>query len=186
MDPLHSYKIGFRGLSLGNHQFLFDIDKDFFGCFEQSEISECVVRLDLRLEKETNMLVFDFVFSGWVGLDCNRCLERYRQPVDQTQRLFVKFGDGYAEQSDDVIVIPHGESHFDIAQLVYEFLHLGLPIRRAHPIDEHGNSECNRDMIENMKKHMPGSKGSGEDKSTASSTWDALKSLQFKNEKNQN
>ena len=186
MDPLHSYKIGFRGLSLGNHQFLFDIDKDFFGCFEQSEISECVVRLDLRLEKETNMLVFDFVFSGWVGLDCNRCLERYRQPVDQAQRLFVKFGDNYTEQSEDVVVIPYGDSHFDIAQLVYEFLHLGLPIRRAHPDDEQGNSECNQEMIENMKKHSPGSKGQDDDNTAASSTWDALRSLQFKNDKTQN
>ncbi len=186
MDPLHSYKIGFTGLSLGNHQFQFDIKKEFFDCFEQSEINECAVRLDLGLEKETNMLVFDFAFSGWVELDCNRCLEPYQQQVDGVQRLFVKFGDDYVEQSEDVIVIPYGESHFDIAQLVYEFLHLGLPIRRIHPIDEHGNSDCNQDMIENMKKHLPGSKGPEEDKSAASSTWDALKSLQFKNDKTQN
>ena len=186
MDPLNSYKIGFTGLSLGNHQFQFDIDKNFFDCFEQSEINDCAVHLDLILEKETNMLVFDFVFSGWVILDCDRCLESYRQLVDQTQRLFVKFGEAYVEQSDDVVVMPYSESHFDISQLVYEFLHLGLPIRRAHSIDEHGNSACNRDMIESMKKHSPGSKGPDEDNNKTSSTWDALKSLQFKNEKTQN
>jgi uncharacterized protein len=183
VDPLHSYKIGFSGLSLGNHIFRFDIDRDFFDCFEQSEIHKSAVHLDLTLEKEANMLVFDFEFSGWAELNCDRCLESYRQPIDQSERLFVKFGDSHVEQSEDVIVIPYGESHFDIAQLVYEYLHLALPIRRAHPVDEHGNTACNKDMIEKMKKHSPGTKKTDQNNSTAS-TWDALKSLNFKDDKN--
>ncbi len=184
MDPLHPYKIGFTGLSIGNHRFEYIIEHDFFECFENSEISKCTVHLDLKMEKETNMLVFDFYFSGWVELDCDRCLDNYKQPVDQTHRLFVKFGDTHTEQSDDVMVIPYTESHFDISQHIYEFMHLGLPIRRAHPVDDKGNTECNKEMLEKMMKHAPGSKSKEADKSKDASTWDALKSLRFKNDNN--
>ncbi len=185
MDPLNAYKIGFTGLSIGNHSFSFEIGADFFDCFEQSEIRECVVHLDLDLEKETNMLVFDFFFSGWVSLECDRCLESYHEHVSQEQRIYVKFGETYKEESENVLVIPYGESHFDLAQFIYEFLHLGLPIRRVHPDDGHGASVCNRDMIDKMKKYAPGGNEDYTGEAKTSSTWDALKSIKF-NEKDNN
>ncbi len=183
MDSLKAYKIGFTGLSIGNHLFSFEIDQSFFDCFEQSEIGQCVVHLDLSLEKETNMLVFDFAFTGWVGLDCNRCLERYREYIDFEDRLYVKFGDTYAEQDENIVVIPFSDTHFDIAQFIYELMHLSLPIRRVHPVDKHGVSACNKDMIEKMQQHAPGAEKTDDqqDKQTPSA-WDALKSLKFNNE----
>ncbi len=179
MDPLKAYKIGFAGLSIGNHSFSFEIGADFFDCFEQSEIRECVVHLDLNLEKETNMLVFDFFFSGRVSLECDRCLESYREEVSQEQRIYVKFGETYKEESENVLVIPYGDSHFDVSQFIYEFLHLGLPIRRVHPDDEHGASACNSDMIDKMKNYAPGSKDDQSGEAKTSSTWGALKKIKF-------
>ena len=185
MDPLKAYKIGFTGLSIGNHSFSFEIGADFFDCFEQSEIRECAVHLDLNLEKETNMLVFDFFFGGWVCLECDRCLEKYREAINQEERIYVKFGDNYKEESENVLVIPYGESHFDVSQFVYEFLHLGLPIRRVHPDDEQGVSACSRDMIDKMEKHAPGSNDDQSSEAKKSSTWDALRSIKF-NKKDSN
>lgn len=184
LDPLQAYKIGFTGLSIGNHLFSFEIDQTFFECFEQSEIEQCLIHLDLSFEKETNMLILDFAFSGWVGMDCDRCLTRFREYINSENRLYVKFGDTYSEQDENVVVIPHGDTHFDISQFIYEFMHLNLPIRRVHPVDEHGVSACDRDMIEKMKQHAPGAgKANQQDKDTPS-TWDALKSLRFDNEEN--
>lgn len=179
MDPLKAYKIGFTGLSIGNHSFSFEIGAGFFDSFEQSEIRECAVYLDLNLEKETNMLVFDFFFSGWVCLECDRCLESYREHVSQEQRIYVKFGETHKEESENVLVIPYDDSHFDVSQFIYEFLHLGLPIRRVHPDDEHGASACNLDMIDKMKKYAPGGKEDHTGEAKTSSTWDALKSIKF-------
>ncbi|MDR4987710.1 MAG: DUF177 domain-containing protein [Bacteroidales bacterium] len=182
MDALQAYKIGFSGLAIGNHLFSFDIDKGFFECFPQSEINLCAVHLDLKLAKESNMLVLDFLFSGWVALDCDRCLDSYRENIDQEQRLYIKFGNAYAEQSEDIVVIPYGESHIDISQFVYEFLHLGLPIQRAHQVDGDGRTECNREMLDKMKQHAPQTKSEGTTQTGEGSAWDSLKSLQFNKE----
>ncbi len=183
MDALHEYRIGHKGLAIGNHRFSFDVGQTFFDNFEQSEIQKCDVHLDLLMEKDANMLVFSFSFTGYVMLDCDRCLEHYKQYVDQEQRLIVKFGEAHREQSEDIVIIPFGDSHFDVAQYVFEYLHLALPIQRAHPVSESGESACDKDMLEKVKKFKSEGSRTGLADHADSSTWDALKSLQFDKKK---
>ncbi len=179
MDTLQPYKIGFTGLSKGHHRYVFDIGSDFFGCFDKSELHQANVHLELHMEKEENMLVFDFVFSGWVELECNRCLEGYREMVDHSKRLFVKFGDDHSEQTEEIVVIPQTDSHFDIAHYIYEFLHLVLPLRRVHPVDATGYSECNTDMLEQVRRHQPGHKKASQEGPSGESPFDVLKGIRF-------
>jgi len=183
MDALQSYKIGFTGLTNGKHQFSFEIGADFFDCFEQSEIHHGKVFLDLDLDKEDNMLVFGFAFTGWVELLCDRCLDNYREPVDQQHRIYVKFGDVYSEPGEEVVVIPHGDSSFDVSHYAYEFLHLGLPMRRIHHDLENGSSGCDQDMLRRAEALSPGSKPSGHKEMPGNSPFEALKQLRF-NKKN--
>ncbi len=183
MDILQAYKIGFAGLSNGDHQFSFDIDQSFFEGFDESEIDVCAVHLDLKMEKDTNMLVFDFTFSGWAELGCDRCLDIYQETVDQKERLIVKLGESYQEQSEDVIIIPSGDSHFDISHYIYEFLHLGLPIRRTHGLDEHGVSACNQEMLDKVKQYAKARRESLSEEMTDAQK-EALNALRFKNNDN--
>ena len=182
MDAIQAYKIGFSGLSNGYHTFSMDIDQAFFDVFEQSEIREGHVNLSLGLEKGENMLVLDFAFKGWIGLDCDLCLEAFRQEVDFAQRLFVKFGEDYTEQSEDVVIIPFGESHLDIAQYVYEYLHLIVPIRKIHPDKTGGLSGCDPDMLDKYQEYLAASKKGAVDQAVTGSAWDALKKLKFNTE----
>jgi len=179
LEALKQYKIGFTGLANGRHHFPFDIGPAFFDCFDHSEIERASVHLDLNLDKESNMLVFDFVFSGWIELVCGRCLGCYHEPVDHQQRIYVKFGDDFKEQSEDVLVIPHTESHFDTAQYVFEFLHLMLPLRRVHPDDEAGASGCDQVMLKRVKEHTPGHRRADSAGPNRESPFEALKSLRF-------
>ncbi len=181
LDPLKAYKIAFTGLSIGKHRFPFAVGPAFFVCFEDSEIAELEVQLDLHLEKESNMLVFDFDFGGWIELMCGRCLGSYKLPVEQRQRLYVKFGERYDEESEEVVVIPHGESHFDISHYVYEFLHLLLPMYRVHPDDAPGVPGCDKDMLERMQQHAPRRPGQ-EGGKIKDSPFSALKDLRFEDE----
>ena len=183
MDALHEYKIGFNGLAIGNHHFSFDVRRSFFDSFEQSEIQECDVHLDLSMEKDVNMLVFNFAFTGWVMLNCDRCLDQYRQYVDQEQRIIVKFGDEHREQSEEIVIIPSGDTHFDISQYVFEYLHLALPIQRVHPTNQNGTSDCNKEMLEQVRNLEQGNSKTGLADHADSSAWDALKSLKFNNKK---
>jgi len=90
----------------------------------------------------------------------------------------VKFGDGFVEQSDEIIIIPSTESHIDISQFVYEFLHLGLPLRRVHPDAADGDFGCNPLVIENLKKFLVNEQQHFES-SSDDSPWKVLQSLKF-------
>ncbi len=131
------------------------------------------------MEKGENMLVLDFAFKGWINLDCDRCLDAYRQEVDFSRRLFVKFGEEFAEQSEEVTIIPYGESHVDIAQYVYEFLHLALPIRRIHPDTAAHQPGCNPEMLDRFKGFMA---RTSQVDGSHDPAWEALKKLNFDSE----
>lgn len=157
------------GLSTGNHRFSFTVDDKFFSSFEEAEIRQAKVNVELDLEKTERMLVLNFTFKGSIRVTCSRCLDEFDMPVDSTEEFFVKFGDEYREESDDVTVIPEGEAHFDIAPLLYDYLHLMIPYRVVHPDDEDGNTTCDMAVIERLNQL----KGSGE----TDSLWDKLKDI---------
>ncbi len=178
MNPLKRYKIGFVGLSIGIHDFSFDIGADFFDGFGTAAFEQGQVNLLLTLEKSNTMLTFDFQFTGVVMLECDRCLELFPQSYDLQKRILVKFGESFQEPSDEIVIIPSTESHFDISQYVYEFLHLGLPLRRVHPEDQEGQSGCDPVVMERLNS-LSGKKPGNTGDAGGDSPWDALKSLTF-------
>ena len=179
LEELKPSNIGFAGLSQGTHRFSYEIGDDFFACFEQSEIVRGRISLDLIMEKESDMLVIDYVFKGWVELDCDICLKPYRQPVEDEHRMYVKFGDGFTEQSEDVVVIPFETGHFDISHYVYEYIHLDLPIKRAHSGDGQEDSGCDKEMLDKVARHSVDLKTGNTVESLAASSQEALKKLRF-------
>ena len=44
-----------------------------------------------------------------VWVPCDRCLDDMEQPVSSADKLMVKFGHEYAEEGDNLIVIPEEE-----------------------------------------------------------------------------
>jgi len=173
---LKQYRIGFTGLSTGTHRFSFVIGPAFFDGFQVAAFEEGSVKLELELEKTSTMLVLHFQFEGEVLLACDRCLESYSQPLAFGKRLLVKFGDAHAEQSDEIVLIPATESHVDIAQFVYEFIHLGLPLRHVHPDREDGSPGCRPEALETLRRHQ-GRQDEGMAK--GDSPWAGLRNLRF-------
>jgi uncharacterized protein len=157
VDRLREYSIPFLGLSLGSHQFEFEIDDSFFENFEYSQIHSARIHADVTMERQERMLIFRFSFTGFIHTNCDRCTEEFDLKVDDTQQLVVKFGHEFKEESEDVIVIPDMDHKFNIAQYIHEYLQLMLPIRIVHPDDENGKSTCNPDMlkrIEELSRHQ--------------------------------
>ncbi len=178
MNTLKQYKINFVGLPIGNHPFTFRVEEGFFACFEESEISQGQVNVELVLEKKSNMLVLDFQMKGEVEVVCDRCMELYNEAIDLNKTLYVKFGDAYVEQTEDIITIPDSENHVDISHFVYEFLHLGLPIRRVHSTNRKGEAGCDPEIMKKLEKHLGGNKGTRKICDT-DSAWKALSKLKF-------
>ena len=157
MEKRELYIISFRGLPLGSHLFDWTIDGSFFALYEMSEISDASIGVQLKLVKHTRFLELNFVFDGWVELSCDRCLDPLKIDLTSEARMFVKFGEQAGEEDseeNDVIVLPYGEDQLDVAQYLYEYVHLSLPLRRVHPDDANGCSACNQEMIHKLEQYL--------------------------------
>lgn len=169
VDYLKQFVIPFRGLKNELHHFDFVIDNKFFDAIEYADLDQGKVNISLDLIKEERMMICEFGISGVVEVECDRCLDPYNQPVNGTERLIVKFGEKFEEQSDDVIIISESEYEFDLSTYIYEYIKLLLPMQCIHPDDEEGNSTCNQEMLDRLthKNKEPGN----------DPRWDALKKL---------
>ncbi|MFN3555187.1 MAG: YceD family protein [Bacteroidales bacterium] len=182
MKTLKPFEIAFVGLSTGVHEFSFDLNDDFFSFFEGSEISRAALKGTLILLKKNNMLDLEFIVEGKVELNCDRCLDPYWQSIEVKQMLYVKFGDRFEEQSDEVVIIPSTESHLEVAQYFYEYIILSLPGKRIHPGGPAPEDNCDAQSLAQLEKYLSDnpSKENQEDK-PADSRWDALNNLKFNN-----
>ena len=154
MSILSFYNIAFKGLSQGKHIFDYEVDNKFFEEFDGGVVDEGKVDVRLTLDKQSSMMIFSFDLSGTVKVQCDRCLEMYDQVIKSQERIFVKFGEKEFNDGDDVIWVSTNDYQLNVAQLVYEFICLALPIKKVHPDDENGNLTCDPEMIERLNKYI--------------------------------
>jgi len=157
MEKQGLYIISFKGLSLGSHVFDWTIDGSFFATYEMPEINDASIDVQLTLMKHSRFLELHFALNGWAEVNCDRCLDALKLEIASDARLFVNFGEHSGENDsdgDDVIILPHGEERLDVAQYLYEYAHLSLPIRKVHPDDANGQSACNALMISKLNQYL--------------------------------
>jgi uncharacterized protein len=171
MSILSNYNIAFKGLSIGKHIFEFKIDGKFLREFEGGVVDEGMVNVCLTLEKQSSLMVFWFDLKGTVRVQCDRCLEMYDQPVESKERIFVRLGEKEYADGDDLIWVSTNDYQLNVAQLIYEFICLAIPIKKIHPNDENGNTTCDPEMIEKLNKYIVRE----DDKSNP--VWNELKKL---------
>jgi len=169
MDYLKLFVIPFGGLKPGNHQFSYEIDDLFFEQFEYSEIKHGAINVSIDLEREEKMLVLHFSIEGAVEVNCDRCAVPFSFPVKGLETLIIKFGQDYHEEDDEIQIIPEGENQLDVSPFIYEYIHLALPLKRVHPLNDKDESTCNPLMIKRLKELKPDNSNN--------STWDVLKNL---------
>ena len=153
MNYLSQYTIPFSGLKEGKHLFDFTADHRFFAGFEESEIKEGSVSVQVELEKRTTYLRLTFMLKGEVELICDRCLEAYFQPIESRNLMLVKFSETETDDGDEVIYIHPGAYQVDVAKLIYEFIVLSIPIRHVHPDDQNGESLCDPEMLRKLDEY---------------------------------
>ena len=108
------YKIQFGGLSMGEHQFEFDIKGKFFEQFSESEITEADIQVKANLVKQNTLTHILFTFEGTIKLSCDRCLVDYNCPIFGQEKLIIKHGN--PEESNDEIE----EETQEVEDITYE------------------------------------------------------------------
>jgi uncharacterized protein len=165
------YTIPLGGLKEGRHTYDFEIGNKFFEQFEGSEIREGVLQIIAELDKRSSHYDLVIRIEGSVRIDCDRCLEKYDQPLMSENRLFIKTGKKWDDSDPDLLTIPADEYELNISQYIYEFAHLALPLKRMHPDDKKGNSTCDPVMLQKLKEHVIDTEKKGDPR------WDELKKL---------
>jgi len=165
------YTIPLSGLKEGHHTIDFEIDKEFFEQFEESEVKEGSLIANIVMDKRSSHSDLLIRISGNVKICCDRCLEMFFHPVVCENRLLVKFGKTIDDIDPDILSLPVGEHELDLQQHIYEFILLALPIKRVHPNDNKGISTCDPAMLKKLDELIV------DEEPETDPRWDELKKL---------
>ena len=175
MEKQSAYNIAFKGLKEGNHIFEYHIGKAFFEPIENSLVEEAEVNVAITLERRNTFMSLHLNIEGSVKLICDRCLELYDQPINNKAKLFIKFSETVTDDTDDVIWLHPEVYQLNVAQIIYEYICLSIPLKHVHPVKKDGTSLCNPEMIKTLEAYSH----PHEEKQDA--RWDLLKKLLGKN-----
>ncbi len=173
MKRSEKYTVNFGSLPKGIHEFVFEINDEFFEQFENTIVQKMTADVLVTLDKQDLLLLFDFTIEGTATLSCDRCLEEMQLAVEGYNELIVKFGETAEEESEDVIVIPNKAHELDLSQFIYEYITMLIPLRNVHPDDERGNSTCNPEAMKDLEKY----KIHEEEEKKIDPRWEALKKI---------
>jgi len=143
MDTLPQFSIPFSGLADGVHEFDFQVDTKFFAAFEASPIKDAAIQNHLIFDKRADMMVLTFENRGTINTTCDRCLEEFDLPIDDTQSLIFKFSDD-ANNDPDVVHLPKGTKTLNAAEYIYEFIILAIPMIKTHDL---ADEDCDEEML---------------------------------------
>lgn len=163
------FTIPFIGLKKGLHHLKFEVNNQFFSLFENSIVSEGKFDILLTLDKGERMSEMDFDITGYIVTDCDRCMELIHLPITTRQRLLVKYSEESIEGNDEVIYIHPSTSQFNVAQHIYEYIHLAIPLIKTYDCESDPNANCNQEILEQFDVEN--------DDDRPNTIWDTLKDL---------
>lgn len=170
---LKEYEINFIGLKIGEHQFDYELNKEFFTNFEYQDFEEVELKASLILTKKENALGLNFSISGKVKVLCDIINEPFWLTINTNAKVQVKFGNEFDDTNEEILIIPDGEHKLNVSQYLYELPVLAKPLKLIHPDVKSGKR--GQRALKNLERLSPGS-----EKETSKENdprWDKLKEL---------
>ncbi|NLA64235.1 MAG: DUF177 domain-containing protein [Bacteroidales bacterium] len=158
MGKYSQYKIDLKNLPNETTTYSYVLDQKFFDTIDHEEVRKGNVKAELSVRRTVDAYEFNFHLFGTIQIPCDRCLDEMSQEIDATDRLVVKLGEEYSEDSDELVTIPQDEAAINIAWYLYEFIVLDIPIKHVH---EQG--KCNKAMVSKYRQHQAVSISDGDD-----------------------
>ena len=177
MNANSTYQIDLLSSQLDGKVITFNESDDFFvgidGLLDRGNVNT-----EVKCCCTGSMYKFTIHSEGTVIVPCDVCLADLELRIDTTDELVVKLGDEYSDEGDCMIV-PEAEGYIDLAQYIYEFIALSMPISCSH---EPG--KCDEAMMQELSKHQA-ARSSYDDEECEDSNepevvderWQALKDL---------
>ena len=176
MSKTKEFLIPFVGLKLGKHHFEYQISNKFFENFDYDEFQNSDIKVNLVLEKASNLLELNFKHKGTVNVPCDLTGEDFDLPIKGKMKLIVRFGDEFNNDNEELLILPHGEFELDVAQYIYEMIALSVPLKRVHPGVKDGSLQTEALAKLNELKVKEVKEESKQEEDT-DPRWDKLKKL---------
>lgn len=149
MGKFDKYRIDLKGMKTNSERFEFVLDNLYFANIDAPEVQKGKVDAVVSVKKTSHAFELDFQINGMVWVPCDRCLDDMEQEISSSDKLIVKFGHEYAEEGDNLIVIPEEEGAINVAWFMYEFIALAIPMKHVH-----APGKCNKAMTGKLSKHL--------------------------------
>ena len=149
MGNLDQYKIDLKGMKASSATFEYVLDNSYFENLDAPEVQRGLVNAVVRVKRMSMAFEMDIQVDGTVMVPCDRCLDDMEIEVESADRLVVKFGREYAEEEDNLIIVPEDEGCINVAWFLYELIALAIPMKHVH-----APGECNQSMAAKLRKHL--------------------------------
>ncbi len=174
MGRRREFEIAYVGLKPGVHEFNYTIDDRFFEAFMQQDFRNCKAQVKLVLDKKSGFLMLKFEIGGTLEVNCDRCNSNLPLELWDDFNITVKMVEDpekMNEQEDDpdMYYIAQGDSHIDVANWIYEFINLSIPMQKTCSFEKMDGPDCNPVALDVLKKLEP-----EEDKTKENPIWKGL------------
>lgn len=149
MGKFDKYNIDLKSMQADSAKYEFVLDNLYFANIDGPEVQKGKVNVELSVKRSLHAFELDFQINGVVFVPCDRCLDDVELPVNSSDKLLVKFGREYAEEGDNLIIIPEEEGVINVAWFMYEFISLAIPMKHVH-----APGKCNKAMTSKLSKHL--------------------------------
>ena len=156
MSQRREYEIAFVGLKPGMHVFEYRVEDKFFVPYGEQDFTNCIANIKLSLDKKNGFMQLKFDVDGTVDVICDKCGNTLPMQLWDEFNIIVKMVDepelmNEQEEDPDVYYISRGESHLHMADWIYEFVNLSIPLQKMCKVEEMG-AKCNSEVLEKLRK----------------------------------
>ena len=157
MSQHREYEIAFVGLKPGIHVYEYIIEDKFFVPYGEQDFENCMANIKLSLDKNNGFMQLKFDVDGELNVACDRCGNTLPTQLWDEFNIIVKIVDdpevmNEQEEDPDVYYIARGESHLHLADWIYEFVNLSIPLQKMCREEEIGGPKCNTEVLEKLRK----------------------------------
>ena len=157
MGYRREFEIPFVGLKPGVHEYSYLITDKFFETFQEQDFTGVNAQVKVTFDKKSSFMLLKFEVGGNLVVNCDRCGNDLPLELWDEFRITVKMVEepelmNEQEEDPDVYYINRGESHLDVANWIYEFINLSIPMQKVCNNEKMDGPYCNPNALDMLKK----------------------------------
>jgi uncharacterized metal-binding protein YceD (DUF177 family) len=133
------------------------VDRKFFAAYGEQDFIDCEASIKLSLEKNNGFMLLKFDIDGKAEVVCDRCGNNLSKQLWDEFNIIVKMVENpdvmnEKEEDPDIYYISRGESHLHVADWLFEFVNLSIPLQKLCDENEAGEPQCNKEVLAQLKQ----------------------------------